>query len=89
MNCGVCGGSEEAISPITKYDICNGEAVQSSGGANVQIPVPREREFGLRNPRKLQDPRLPSRKEVEDHFGAHTVPLVHLLRHGQRESFPT
>ena len=35
----------------------------------VQIPVPKEREFGLRNPRKLQDPKLPSKKEAEDHLG--------------------
>ena len=43
-----------------------------SDGVAVQIPVPREREFGLRNPRKLQDPKLPSKKEVEDHnFAGH------------------
>ena len=28
--------------------------------------MPREREFGLRNPRKLHGPKLPSKKEVED-----------------------
>ena len=33
----------------------------------MRIPVPREKEFGLRSPRKLQDPKLPSKKEVEDH----------------------
>ena len=38
-----------------------------SDGVAVQIPAPREREFGLRNPRKLQGPKLPSKKEVEDH----------------------
>ena len=67
MNCGECGRSEGAISPTIKLYICNGEAVRSSDGAQVQIPVPREKEFVLRNPRKLQDPKLPSKKEVEDH----------------------
>ena len=66
MSCCVCCGSDEAISPKIKFDICNGEAVQSDG-VEVQIPVPREREFGLRNPRKIQGPRLPSKKEVEHH----------------------
>ena len=45
-----------------------GEKAKQSDGVDVPIPVPREREFGLRNPRKLQDPRLPSKREVEDHF---------------------
>ena len=65
MNCGDCGRSEGAISPPKELDFCNGEAVQSSDGMQVQIPVPRENKFGLRNPRKLQDPKLPSKKEVE------------------------
>ena len=67
MNCGECGRGEGAISPTMKLDICNREAVQSSDGVHVQIPVPREKEFGLRNPRQLQDPKLPSKKGVEDH----------------------
>ena len=66
MNCGECGRGEGAISPTMKLDICNGEAVQSDG-VHVQIPVPMEKEFVLRNPRKLQDPKLPLKKEVEDH----------------------
>ena len=66
MSCGLCGsGVSKAIRPEER-DICSGEVLQSAGVA-VQIPVPREREFGLRNPRKLQDPKLPSKKEVEDH----------------------
>ena len=36
--------------------------------------MPREREYGIRRPRKLQDPRLPSRKEVEDHHLAARLP---------------
>ena len=67
MSCGLCGPGE-AIRPERKdLDICNGEVVETSDGVDVRIPVPREREFGLRNPRKLQDPKLPSKKEVEDH----------------------
>ena len=67
MNCGVCGYSDGTIRPRESLEICNGEAVQTSDGVHVRIPVPREREFGFRNPRKLQDPKLPSKKEVEDH----------------------
>ena len=55
-------------------DICNGEEVKTSDGVDVKIPVPRETEFGLRNPRKLQDPKLPSKKEVEDHNLAGHMP---------------
>ena len=67
MSCEPCGPNE-AIRPERKdLDICNGEAVEASDGVDVRIPVPREKEFGLRNPRKLQDPRLPSKKEVEEH----------------------
>ena len=67
MNCGLCGPSDVTIRPKEKLDICNGEVVETSDGVDVRIPVPREKEFGLRNPRKLQDPKLPSKKEVEDH----------------------
>ena len=44
-----------------------------SDGVDVPIPVPRESEFGSRNRRKLQDPRLPSKKEANDHsLAVHT-----------------
>ena len=46
MNCGVCGGSGEAIRPIITIDICSEEAVQPSGGVEVHIPVPREGGLG-------------------------------------------
>ena len=75
MNCGPCGPGNVTIRPQNqKLDICNGEPVEVSDGVNVQIPVPREREFGLRNPRKLQGPKLPSKKEVEDHNLPDTCP---------------
>ena len=45
MNCGLCGSNNEAIRPKEKLEICSGEAMQSDGVA-MQIPVPREREFG-------------------------------------------
>ena len=40
----------------------------------VKVPVPREREYGMRNPRKLPDPRLPSKREVDDHHLAAHLP---------------
>ena len=45
-----------------------------SDDADVPVPVPREKEFGLRSPRQLQDPKLPSKKEVEDHNLAGHMP---------------
>ena len=45
-----------------------------SDGVAVQIPVPREWEFGLRNPRTLQDTKLPSKNDVEDHNLAEHMP---------------
>ena len=38
---------------------------------NVEAQVPREEEFGVRNPRKLPDPKLPSKEEVERHYPTH------------------
>ena len=35
---------------------------------DVEVQVPREEEFGVRNPRKLPDPKLPSKEEVERHY---------------------
>ena len=64
-----------AISPvIITTNAGGGEEMLISDGVDVPIPVPREREFGSRNPRKLQDPRLPSRKEMDDHSLAAHMP---------------
>ena len=38
---------------------------------DVEVQVPREEEFGVRNPRKLPDPKLPSKEEVERHYLTH------------------
>ena len=74
MSCEQCG-PKEAIRPERKdLDVCNWEAVETSDGVDVRIPVPREKEFGLRNPRKLQDPKLPSKEDVHDHFLAAHMP---------------
>ena len=67
MSCGMCGPSDVTIILKENLEICNGEVVETSDDVDVRIPVPRGREFGLRNPRKLQGPKLPSKKEVEDH----------------------
>ena len=36
-----------------------------------EVRMTREREFGVRNPRKIADPRLPSKKEVDEHELTH------------------
>ena len=38
---------------------------------NIEVSVPREQEYGVRNPRKLPDPRMPSTAEVEQHYLTH------------------
>ena len=38
---------------------------------NVEASVPREHEYGVRNPRKLPDPKMPSKEEVEQHYLTH------------------
>ena len=35
---------------------------------NVELLVPREQEYGMRNPRKLPDPKMPSKEEVEQNY---------------------
>ena len=56
MNCLPCGGSTiAAIRPVKDtIDVNGGEEMPISDGVDVPIPVPREKEFGLRNPRKLK-----------------------------------
>ena len=76
MNCLPCGGSTiAAIRPVKDtIDVNGGEEMPISDGVDVPIPVPREKEFGLRNPRKLKDPRLPSRREMDEHSLAAHMP---------------
>ena len=61
--CSVCGsGYIETISSIETNEVTpEGERVK----------VPREQEHGIRNPRKLMGPRLPSRKEVDEQKLSH------------------
>ena len=35
---------------------------------DVEVAVPREAEFRIRNPGKLPDPKMPSKEEVEPHY---------------------
>ena len=38
---------------------------------DVEVQMDQEEEFGARNPRKLPDPKLPSKDEVEKHYLTH------------------
>ena len=38
---------------------------------DVEMAVPREEEFGVRNTRKLPDPKMPSKEEVDQHYLTH------------------
>ena len=59
MICAPCGGEDDStIRPLYANE------VMLEGG---EVKIPREREFGIRNPRKIADPRLPSKKEVGEH----------------------
>ena len=46
-----------------------GETLRPLG--NVEAQVQREEEFGVRNSRKLPDPKLPSKEEVERRYLTH------------------
>ena len=35
------------------------------------VEVPREQDYGVRNPRKLLDPKLPTKKDVDEHNLTH------------------
>ena len=64
MICSPCGGVEPLfpVRPLFPLEVMpNG----------MEVRVPREREFGVRNPRKLLDPKLPSQKEVDEHDLSH------------------
>ena len=62
MSCVPCGSfNADAIRPL--YDVeANPEEV---------VEAPREQEYGIRNPRKLLGPKMPSQKEVDEHCLTH------------------
>ena len=64
MICSPCGGVdvENAIRPLFPVEVMP---------AGMEVKVPREREFGVRNPRKLLDSKLPSQREVDEHDLTH------------------
>ena len=67
MKCVPCNGGmsfETALSPME----VSGEVLPSQG---EKVKVPREQEYGVRNPRKLMDPRLPTQQEVDEHNLTH------------------
>ena len=37
----------------------------------VELEPPEEEQFGVRNPRKMLDPKLPSQREIDEHCLAH------------------
>ena len=68
IRCQPCGAVENAVSP-------NGERMSEEG-----VDMELEEEYGMRVPRKMQDPKLPSREEVEDHCKTH-LPYRSWCRH--------
>ena len=42
-------------------------------GPEEEVEAPMEQEYVMRNPRKLLDPKLPSRQEVEEHCLTHPL----------------
>ena len=57
-----------AISPLEKGENKEMEMPTMKG---ERVKIPRQDEFGVRNPRKLLDPQLPTEKEVEEHNLTH------------------
>ena len=54
----------------------NTKTISTLGNEEVALEgekarVPREQEFGIRNPRKLADPKLPTKKDVDEHELSH------------------
>ena len=62
------GEFEKAISPIEENEEKEMEMPSAKG---ERVKMPRQEEFGVRNPRKLLDPKLPTEKEVEEHNLTH------------------
>ena len=61
MRCAPCGPTDaDAIRPL--WDLEVPEEVMEAD---------REQEYGIRNPRKLLDPKMPSQKEVDEHCLTH------------------
>ena len=63
------GSIAKAISPSKSEKEKTSEEMMRSPCQGVDMPT--EEEFGVRNPRKLANPRLPSEKEVKEHNLTH------------------
>ena len=41
--------------------------INDPGKEEVEFEPPEEEQFGVRNPRKMLDPKLPSQREIDEH----------------------
>ena len=67
MRCSPRNGSGDLSDAVSIFNFLNEVEVPEE----AKVKVPREQEYGVRNPRKLQDPRLPSRRDVEEYNLTH------------------
>ena len=61
MSCRPCHNNSPTLSPLDDIEVDSGE----------EIEQPVDQEYGVRNPRQLLDPKLPSQKEVDEHCLTH------------------
>jgi hypothetical protein len=64
MRCSPCVSSfDKALSPLKN--------LEADPTEDEMVEVPRELEYGVRNPRKLLGPKLPTKKDVDEHNLTH------------------
>ena len=62
----VASHGSKTISPVNNVDNEEDDAEKE-----VDVEQAAEEEFGIRNPRKLLDPKLPTQKEIDEHCLTH------------------
>ena len=71
MSCVPCGSfNADAIRPLNDVEV-NPEEGATVAEEGATFEASREQEYGVRNPRKLLDPKLPSQQEVDEHCLTH------------------
>ena len=58
-----CASNLSNLSPLNDVEV--------NLAGDEMVEVPREQEYGVRNPRKLLDPKLPTKKDVDEHNLTH------------------
>ena len=72
MRCDPCGSFDaDAIRPLFDVEVRPEEGATVAEEPSTTLEASSEQEYGIRNPRSLLGPKMPSQKEVDEHCLTH------------------